>query len=517
MLRITKTQNGMVKGLPAADPRITAYKGIPFAKPPVGENRWKAPQPAENWDGIRECFQFAPISMQDIPGKDPDNLYTREWHVDPDIPMSEDCLYLNVWTPARSENEKLPVMVWIFGGGFNCGYTAEMEFDGERIARRGVILVSVNYRVGVFGFLTHPELMEEDPDGCYGNYGMQDQCAALEWVKKNIRAFGGDPENITIFGQSAGAGSVINLLTSPGKVEAGLFHKAIFQSGGGLRAYGQGNHMLTLEEARKNGEEFFEKNGIQSLKQARETDAKLLWNMGSAFGGMDKWAPVVDGRFLLQDPSDALMKNEYPDIPVMFGCTGGEYELRGIPTPETTEQLASFAGEKFGERAEEFLELCDAHTDEQVKKIGYEDDAFKGRFMNNILFLWQRIHNNHENNYMYYFNASIPGWDDPGAFHSSELWFVFETLAKCWRPFHGKHYDLARKICNYWTNFAKTGNPNGPDQDGRKMPEWKSATMEDMYIHYLNEEYIGPYENYMTAPVKFRIDYVFGNTDMIKE
>ena len=355
MLRTALTENGTVRGIPGADPRITAFKGIPFAKPPVGKLRWRAPEPAEDWEGVLDCSRFAPISMQEIPGKDPDNIYTREWHVDPEIPMSEDCLYLNVWTPARTGEERYPVMVWFFGGGFNCGYTAEMEFDGERIARRGIVLVSVNYRVGVFGFLTHPELMEEDPDGCYGNYGMLDQRAGLEWVQKNIGRFGGDPENVTIFGQSAGAGSVICQLTSPMNAGKGLFHKAIFQSGGGLRAYGQGNFMLTLKEAEQNGIGFFEKNGLASLKQARDTDAKTICRMGIDFGFINKWSPTVDGRFLTEDPSDALAAGRYPDIPLLFGCTGGEYELRGKPAPETVEDLERFAREKFGDEWEEFL------------------------------------------------------------------------------------------------------------------------------------------------------------------
>ena len=158
MLRQTVTENGAVRGFPGTDARITVYKGIPFAAPPVGENRWKAPQPAENWEGVRECYEFGPITMQAVPGINPDAFYAKEWHVDPEVPMSEDGLYLNVWTPAKRTDEKLPVMVWFFGGGFREGYAWEMEFDGERIAHRGVILVSVAYRVNVFCFLAHPEL-----------------------------------------------------------------------------------------------------------------------------------------------------------------------------------------------------------------------------------------------------------------------------------------------------------------------------------------------------------------------
>ena len=164
MLRKVEVENGPVQGLPAADPRITSFKGIPFAAAPVGKNRWRAPQPAEDWEGVLEAFQFAPIGMQARPGVDRDNIYSREWHVDPDIPMSEDCLYLNVWTPAVSADERLPVFVWFFGGGLQVGYTSEMEFDGERIARRGVVVVTVNYRLNVFGFFCHPEITAENPE-----------------------------------------------------------------------------------------------------------------------------------------------------------------------------------------------------------------------------------------------------------------------------------------------------------------------------------------------------------------
>jgi para-nitrobenzyl esterase len=213
MLREVKVENGIVKGLPAADPRITSFKGIPFAAPPVGENRWRAPQPAKDWNGVLKAFEFAPISMQAKTVIDENNIYTREWNVDPDIPMDEDCLYLNVWTPSCSGNEKLPVFVWYFGGALQFGNTAEMEFDGERIARRGVVVVTVNYRLNVFGFLCHPEITAEAP-GAPANFGNLDQQAGTQWVKRNIAAFGGDPNNITIGGQSAGGGSVLSQLTS---------------------------------------------------------------------------------------------------------------------------------------------------------------------------------------------------------------------------------------------------------------------------------------------------------------
>ncbi len=227
MLRRVMVENGLVEGLPAADPRITSFKGIPFAAPPVGENRWRAPQPAKNWDGILYAYTFAPISMQHIPGEDPENIYSREWNVDTSIAMHEDSLHLNIWTPARKADERLPVFVWYFGGGLQEGNTAEMEFDGERIARRGIVVVTINYRLNVFGFLCHPEITAENPEAP-ANFGHLDQQFGTRWVKRNIAAFGGDPDNITIGGQSAGGGSVMARVVSP--QNDGLFQKAIVDS-----------------------------------------------------------------------------------------------------------------------------------------------------------------------------------------------------------------------------------------------------------------------------------------------
>ena len=508
MLRIVSTENGKIRGTAAADPRITVFRGIPFAAPPVGKNRWRAPQPCENWEGVRDCLEFAPISVQNPPGVGAENIYTREWNMIPDIPMGEDCLYLNVWTPAKSPKEKLPVMFWIFGGAFQGGHTAEMEFDGERIARRGVILVSVNYRVNVFGFLTHPGLIEEDPDGCWGNYGLLDQLAGLKWVKRNIAAFGGDPDNVTIFGQSAGAGSVICQMTSP--LAGGLFHKAIMQSGGGLRAYGQGSRMIPLERAKENGLRFFEELGVKSLEEARQIDAMTLYRKAIAFGGMNVWSPTVDGRFLLKDPSDVFLANEHPDIPCMYGYTGDEYDNILAGSIETLEELKDFARKKFGDKAGDFLQLCNVSTDEQARELYIRDDVFKGRCLNNLTFAMKQMEFGRKGNFVYRFDPSIPGWDDPGAFHSSELWFMFETLAKCWRPFTGKHYDLARIMCNYWTNFAKTGDPNGCDADGSSMPEWREYTKEEPCFLYLSEEEIHMGAEYRTELMQFRLDYIFG-------
>lgn len=502
MLRQVTVENGIVQGIPAADPRITAFKGIPFAAPPVGELRWRAPQPAKDWDGVLKAYTFGPIAMQATPGTKPNSIYTREWHVDSEVPMSEDCLQLNVWTPAKKADEKLPVMVWIYGGGLVEGYPSEMEFDGERLARRGVILVSINYRVNAFGFMAHPEITAENPEKAT-NFGHWDQKAGIEWVKRNIASFGGDPENITVFGQSAGGGSTIIQIASP--LNKGLFQKAVVHSGGGLIP--PGINSPTLEEAEKIGEKFFELLGVKTLKEARAIDAKIL---------LEKWfefaktiGSVVDGTLIPELPAYALAENRRNDVLIMLGNTENEFLLK--PPASNVAELEAYAKAKYGDRAEEFLAICKkdaASFDDMLKNGTYN------RFeLGNIL--WGNANSEYKASKMYYynFNPEIPGWDNPGSFHSSELWFVFETLAKCWRPFTGKHYDLARQMCNYWTNFAKTGDPNGLDADGTPMPEWTPYTLESPYPMYFGDK--PEMDTKPTSELKnFLIDYL---TDKIKK
>ena len=204
MIRQTKTENGLVRGIEAADPRITAFRGVPFAAPPTGKNRWRAPQPCENWEGVKDCVRFAPISVQDTPGIG-DSLYNREWHVDQDVPMDEDCLYLNIWTGAKSVDDRRPVLVWYFGGGYQWGYTREMEFDGERLARQGVVVVTVNYRVNVFGFLSHPQLTKSVRS--FRQFRKSDQKAGLEWVVKHCQFPEVDPNKIVIIADSQQGGA----------------------------------------------------------------------------------------------------------------------------------------------------------------------------------------------------------------------------------------------------------------------------------------------------------------------
>lgn len=474
-MRRIVVENGILEGIPAADPRITVFKGVPFAAPPVGEFRWRPPQPCKDWDGVYKAHTFAPISIQETPGLDPDNIYTKEWHVDPDVPMSEDCLYLNIWTPAKTFNEKLPVMVWIFGGGLQVGYTSEMEFDGERIARRGVILVSVNYRLNVFGFMAHKELTAENPNGPKANFGLWDQIAGIAWVKRNIAAFGGDPENITIFGQSAGGGSVTAHITS--HLTKGLFQRAIIQSGGGF-APGFNQGYPKLKDAEGIGAEFLKYLGVSSIEEARQIDAKVIYEKAAAFSAQynTRWGIVIDDYYIHEDPVKVILKNQWHRIPLIMGNTGNEF--LAVPQAETIEEFESYAREQYGEDADRFLELCKAGSN-SVKEM-CEKGTINMFELGNLLWCKKNAELDGVPIYYYRFDPDIPG-DDAGSFHSSDLWFAFETLAKCWRPFTGKHYDLARQMCNYWTNFANKGDPNDLDMDGTPMPEWRPYTKEEPY------------------------------------
>ena len=496
MLRETTIKNGRIAGIPAADPRVTAYKGIPFAAPPVGELRWRPPQPVKDWAGVLQADRFAPIAMQDTPGLgDPNALYNKEWHVDSNVPMSEDCLYLNVWTPAKNADEKLPVMFWIFGGGLQVGYPSEMEFDGERIARRGIVLVSVNYRLNVFGFFAHPELTAENPDGP-ANLGLLDQRAGLLWAKENIAAFGGNPDNITIFGQSAGAGSTMAHLTSP--MSKGLFHRAIPQSGGGITpGFSDGNP--GLPEAELYGQGFFKFLGVSNLAEARRIDSRILLEKANEYPApLDryfKWGMVIDGLFLPRQPKEAIMAGGLHQVPILTGTTVDEFpvipqrsDLMLLPTmkpvnPVSEEAFIDFAEERFGSDADAYMSLC-GYGNEDIETV-VRNGSFNLFELGNWLWARKSAQLGVEPMYLYRFNPPMPG-DDAGSFHSSELWFTFETLSKCWRPFKGRHYDLARMMCNYWTNFAKTGDPNGSDADGTPMPRWEPYSEKSPYAMYLD-------------------------------
>lgn len=466
MLRQVTMNLGTVEGMACEDPAITVFRGIPFAQPPVDDLRWRAPQPVRSWDGMLYAHDFAPGSMQ--PAVNPADFYGKEWGLDPQTEYSEDSLYLNIWTPAlqgsrknteftrQAEQHRLPVMVWIYGGAYQCGTTMEKEFDGFALARHGVIVVTVAYRLNVFGFFCHPDLSHAShirgDDEPVANFGMLDQQAALHWVRDHISDFGGDPNNVTLFGQSAGAASVLAQICSSSS--DGLFQKAIMQSGAGLGVFN--DHIWSMQEAQANGVRFLQYLGVDSVDAARRIPADQLLNAACEFpapGAIESddhvwpmiknWIPCIDGRFLVEQYRSTIQSGRQHIDSMMVGNTSGEFLVKGDDGEDVPE------GE-LGNR-----ELTD---------------------------LW--ISGGHRTPYCYRFDVQMPG-DQSGAFHSSDLWFTFASLAKCWRPFEGWHYDLARRMSLYWTNFARNGDPNGRDADGRSLPHWdtcESTANADMYF-----------------------------------
>ncbi|MBQ8995803.1 MAG: carboxylesterase family protein [Oscillospiraceae bacterium] len=470
MLRETVTENGRVRGVAGVNARITAYKGIPYAAPPVGENRWRAPQPAQDWEGVRNCYEFGPIAMQNTPGKDPNAFYSKEWHVDPEIPMSEDCLQLNIWTPANTTDERLPVMMWIHGGGMQEGYGHEQEFNGENFAKRGVVLVSITYRLNVFAFMAHKELTAAQPDApC--NFGLLDCVAALKWIQRNIANFGGDPDNVTIFGQSGGGDAVQFLCTSP--MTKGLFRRAIIQSSG-FNAIAIPKPMVfdtsikDLAFGERFGEEFLEYLGVKTIEEARKLDAKYINDKQVQFRAetFRFMNPLVDGLFCVKGPGLAFVDGEVNDVDIMVTATRDEFKV----APK--DPIEEWAEKYFDKYAAGYLKTatykagCDSK--EEIRRAA----SFSSFHASNRLTVELLVHHGRPV-YFSLFDPYIPG-DDAEAFHSCDLWFEFETLSACWRPFDGHHYDVSRKMCNYYSNFARTGNPNGLDHDGTPMPEWKT-------------------------------------------
>ena len=448
MLRETTVKNGKVRGQAATDPRITVYKGIPFAAKPIGENRWRAPQPCPDWDGVLEAYNFGPISYQDRPGMGTD-IYCREWHVDPGVEISEDCLYLNIWTPAKKTDEKLPVLVWYFGGAFQWGYTAEMEFNGEQLAKRGIVVVSVAYRLNCFGFLAHPSLSKEAPDAP-SNFGLMDQCAGLNWVHDNIAAFGGDPDHITISGQSAGGSSVMHQLTHKGNEKlikgAAIFSGIIRPDDPNVDIF----RPLNLSEAEKIGEEFFESLGVKNLEEARALSQEEVFNGYNRFvADHPRMFPIQDGAFCTDDPVQLFIDRKCADVPVMAGNTTDEFSAAGVNTVEkSVKNVFCAASQNAPEQSFYYYRF-----DPEIPEDGHPGDSF------------------------------------PGTFHSCDLWFFFNSIDKCSRAYRGKHFDLARQMCDYYANFIKTGDPNNT---GNKcitlLPEIRSVEKENGELQ-LNYDY----------------------------
>ncbi|GAC1304160.1 MAG: carboxylesterase family protein [Mucilaginibacter sp.] len=347
-----RVEGGLIAGQKSETSDVVAFKGVPFAAPPVGELRWKAPQPVQPWSGVKKCDAFGPSPMQAKPA--PFMVYTREFLI-PEEPISEDCLYLNVWAKPRAAVKK-PVFVWIYGGGFSSGGTAVPIYDGEAMAKKGIIFVSVNYRVGILGFMAHPELTKESPYKASGNYGLLDQVAALRWVKKNIAAFGGDPDNITIAGQSAGSMSVNCLVASP--LAKGLFNKAIAESGSLMVP----NPMLKSSDllgAEQQGVKLAASAHAASLTELRALPAAQLLKLQGRF------SPIVDGYVLPEPIPQIFAEGKENRVPLLIGWNADEAFVSGF---KKKDEFIKQAKEQYGADAEEFLKYYPAGTDEEAAR-----------------------------------------------------------------------------------------------------------------------------------------------------
>ncbi len=411
---VLTVEGGQIQGVETPTAGIVSYKGIPFAAPPVGDLRWREPQPVITWEGVKSADQYGAAAMQTT--WDPNSFYGREWRASGSVPFSEDCLYLNIWTPAAGKpDSKLPVAMWIHGGGYREGFAFEPEMDGgEDWASRGVIFVSVTYRLGVFGFFTHPLLSAESPNGVSGNYGLMDQAAALKWLRNNIAQFGGDPNNITIYGQSAGAGSVQSLSASP--QSRGLIAKAISMSGGGLNP-NPGTPLAEAQAATKAMMDSYEKTSLEQMRALSFDElTKMTSDYATASGQRVGWRPVIDNYFLTGTFGETALKGEIANVPYMFGFTAND-------SSDASKAIGDFG----------------ALRQRQGKPI-----------------------------YAYMFTRQLPG-DSSGAFHSSDLWYIFHSLRHSWRPFTAGDDKLSLQMVDYWTNFAKYGNPNGQSA-GRWVP-----------------------------------------------
>lgn len=462
-----KVDGGMVQGVPGNDAAVMTFKAIPFAAPPVGELRWRAPQPVVAWKGVHATDQYPPSCVQDMPASNPPWTYEFMTH----NPIGEDCLYLNVFTPAKSAAEKLPVFVYIYGGAFQQGSTAVPVYDGEGLAKKGLVVVTFNYRVGVMGFLAYPELTKESGHEASGNYGLMDQIAALKWVEKNIAQFGGDPANVTIDGQSAGGMSVHDLTASP--LARGLFEHAIVESGGSTVARGgMGGGPETLASAEKDGERFAEQKGAHSLKELRAMSwQKLLEPVAGTQGGM-RFAPIVDGYVLPEPFMTAIAQGKQNDVVTLTGSNLGE--LGGIGGPARPVTLAEFetrARQRYGDAADEFLKLYPATTDEEAQ-AAQKQSAIDQALVAQYLWARERAKTAKTKVYEYLWDHTLPGPDAKkyGAFHSSELPYTLNNLNTSDRPFTEDDRRIAAMMSSYWANFTRTGDPNG-----QGLPHWPAV------------------------------------------
>jgi para-nitrobenzyl esterase len=429
-------KQGDVSGV--AQKQSTAYLGLPFAAPPVGDLRWKAPQPAPSWNGVRQADHFGADCRQ---GLNPDGLgpWTPEYM--PKGPVSEDCLYLNVWRPAKPSKARLPVMVWVHGGAFTGGSGAVPIYNGAALAQKGIIVVTINYRVGVYGFLAHPDLTAEA--GTSGNYGLMDQIAALKWVHDNIAAFGGDPDQVTVAGQSAGAASVHDLLMAPDA--KGLFRRAIAESGSGI-----GSFLAPRVTAEKSG------RGLGSIADLRRLDPEALEAAVAKAGA--HFAPIVDGKVI---PAETAIN----PVPILTGITANETSSAGFFSPDTLtpDGFKAMVTHTYGPLAPQMLKLYPPGKSDDEAKASRDALARDSGLAAMDLWAEKRLSGHGGAVYGYLWTHVEPGPESGRykAFHSSEIPYVFGTLDAAPRPFTDVDRKLSAQMTTWWANWVKSGDPDG--------------------------------------------------------
>lgn len=460
-----KIANGTLEGVNESGIRV--FKGVPFAQPPIGNLRWKEPQPVQNWEGVRRADNFGPRAMQRPVFSDM-NFRSNG--------VSEDCLYLNVWTPAKSASENLPVLVYFYGGGFIAGDGSEYRYDGESLARRGIVTVTVNYRLSVFGFLAHPELTKESPHHASGNYGLLDQNAALRWLQKNIAAFGGDPKKITIAGESAGSFSVSAQMASP--LSKDIIAGAIGESGSLLGK----QSTISLSEAEQAGSNFGKSVGAESLAALRAMPAQQLLE-ATAKPGNSRFPVDIDGYFLPESPLQIYKAGAQAYVPLLVGWNSEESGYGAIIGKQeaTTENYINAVKKLYGENADEILKVYDAPDDQSVQQVA--TSLASDRFIAFSTWKWSDIQSQTGGKPVYRYmyarprptmrsdTGDITGSASNGASHSAEIEYALGNLPTNrvydWQP---EDYKVSEILQAYFINFIKTGNPNGPG-----VPMWMAV------------------------------------------
>lgn len=465
-----RTANGVLEGVVSPDGKVRTFKGIPYAAPPVGPLRWKPPQPAPAWSGVRKAVDYPPRAMQ---GRIYDDMVFN------DAGPSEDCLYLNVWMPENHPEAKLPVMVWIHGGGFVAGSSSEPRQDAGNLSKKGVMVVSFNYRLGIFGYFAHPELTKESGHNASGNYGLLDQVAALEWIKKNIATFGGDPDNVTIFGQSAGSSSVSALMASP--LARGLFHRAIGESGA---FFDKREPLKSRIEAEQAGVEFAESAfGTASLEALRAMPAAKV--LAAALKLSRKYfRPDIDGYFLPADCRSIYATGKQSHMPLLAGWNQDEagYSDFLADNEPTVGNYVARAKAWFGSDAGEFLRLYPAATDAQARRAAQDFAGDRSEAYATWKWLELQLETGESPVFRYEYDQTLPlpadakPGTEPTAPHSAEIEYVFRVLSSRHLPWRPEDNDVSELVSSYWTNFAKTGDPNSPG-----LPRWPAYTDRDGY------------------------------------